>query len=378
MGDFLMPSLGADMDAGTLVEWKVKPGDRVKRGDLVAVVETVKGAIDIEVWETGVVKELLVQPGTVVPVGTVLARIETEGGPAAVSAPGAPAPLRAPAPAQVAAVAAVSPPVPAAERPERHRRISPRARRLAEETGVDLAALEAGVITGDDVLKAAKKPAPTMRDAIAKAMARSKREIPHYYLETHVDLGAALAWLEAANAKRPVSDRLLPAALLLKATALGLREVPELNGFFRDGAFARADAVHLGVAISLKGGGLVAPAIHDADRLSVGELMAKLMDLVTRARSGGLRSSEMSDATVTVTNLGDLGADGVWGVIYPPQVAIIGFGKIAQRPWVRDGRVEARPVVTATLAADHRVSDGHRGGLFLAALDRLLQDPEKL
>jgi pyruvate dehydrogenase E2 component (dihydrolipoamide acetyltransferase) len=118
--------------------------------------------------------------------------------------------------------------------------------------------------------------------------------------------------------------------------------------------------------------------LHNADRLTLGELMKKLRDLVNRTRAGSLRSSELSDPTITVTSLGEQGAETVYGVIYPPQVAMVGIGKIVERPWCAGGQVVPRPVVTATLSADHRVSDGHRGGLFLAALDRLLQEPEKL
>jgi pyruvate dehydrogenase E2 component (dihydrolipoamide acetyltransferase) len=217
-----------------------------------------------------------------------------------------------------------------------------------------------------------------MRDAIAAAMARSKREIPHYYLQNHIDMSCALQWLEAENAKRSISERLLPIALLIKATALAVREVPELNGTWVQGLFKRSEPVHLGVAISLRDGGLVAPAIHNVDRLALNELMSALMDLVTRARSGGLRSSELSDPTLTVSNLGDMGVETLFGIIYPPQSALVGFGKIFQRPWVSEGKIEPRPIVSATLSADHRVSDGHRGGLFLVALDRLLQEPGKL
>jgi pyruvate dehydrogenase E2 component (dihydrolipoamide acetyltransferase) len=134
----------------------------------------------------------------------------------------------------------------------------------------------------------------------------------------------------------------------------------------------------VGVAISLRGGGLVAPALHDTAGQSLGDLMRQLRDLVQRARSGGLRSSELSDSTITVTSLGEPGVETVFGVIFPPQVAIVGFGKLVERPWAVDGQLVARPVVTATLSADHRVSDGHRGGLFLAAVDRLLQAPALL
>jgi pyruvate dehydrogenase E2 component (dihydrolipoamide acetyltransferase) len=217
-----------------------------------------------------------------------------------------------------------------------------------------------------------------MRATIAKLMARSKKEIPHYYLRTTVDFSAADEFVRQYNAQRPVSERLLPAALLLKASALAVRKVPEVNGLFTEGRFHRSDAVHLGVAVSLRGGGLVAPAIHDADTLALPELMARLKDLVARTRAGRLRGSEMSDPTITVTNLGEQGVEVVHGVIYPPQVALVGFGTVVQRPWAVDGMLTVRPVLTVTLAADHRVSDGHRGGLYVSAVANLLQRPEEL
>ena len=209
-------------------------------------------------------------------------------------------------------------------------------------------------------------------------MARSKREIPHYYLATTIDLRRATDWLAAENTRRSVPDRLLPGALLIKAVALALRESPQLNARWSGDKAESSPAIHVGVAISLRSGGLVAPALHDADRRSLNELMRSLRDLVIRARAGTLRSSELSDPTITVTSLGEQGVDTVFGIIYPPQVAIVGFGKIVDRPWVVEGQVVARPVVTATLSADHRVTDGHRGGLFLAAVDRLLQEPGRL
>jgi pyruvate dehydrogenase E2 component (dihydrolipoamide acetyltransferase) len=216
-----------------------------------------------------------------------------------------------------------------------------------------------------------------LRVAIGELMARSKREIPHYYLASTVDVTPALRWLEAQNLDRPVTERVLPAALLLKATALAVREVPGFNGFW-DGTFRSSDAVHLGVAVALRGGGLVAPAIHDADRMSLDDLMAALRDLVARARAGRLRSSEMADPTITVTSLGDQGSDEVFGVIYPPQVALVGFGTIAERPWVAEGQLVVASTVRATLAADHRVTDGRDGSGLLVALDHLLQRPEEL
>ena len=389
MSEFRMPSLGADMEAGTLIEWRVHPGDAVKRGDIVALVETEKGIIEVEIFEGGVVESIVVQPGQKVPVGTTLAVIGRDGLGVEPRPPSEPAPLTRQAPA--AEPPAVSPAEP------RRARVSPLARKRAEELGVDLSALvgtgEGGSITSEDVERAAgrapvtpppkSKPAETdkhaaMRRAIAAAMARSKREIPHYYLATTIDMRRALEWLAAENAKRPVTQRLLYSALLIRAVGLAVREVPEMNGFWVDGAFRRGEGVHVGVAISLRQGGLVNPAIHDVDKKTLDEVMADMLDLVNRARAGRLRSSELSDGTITVTILGEQGVQTVFGVIYPPQVALVGFGKITERPIADKGMIGARLAIDATLSGDHRVSDGHRGGRFLAAIDRLLQEPEKL
>lgn len=387
MANFVMPKLGADMTAGTLIAWHKKPGDPVKRGEVVAEVETDKGVIDVEIFTDGVMESQVVHPGEKVPVGAVLARIRDEKGMGEAAVVEAPSMGPRPTSFSPPAIAA---PVPRAEGDRV--RISPSARTLAESLHVDVSKVAGtgprGVITREDIERAASaaKPAPTapteraarMRQAIAAAMSRSKREIPHYYLGTAIDLHRALAWLTVKNEKRSVTERILPGVLLFKGVALTLREFPEMNGFWVDDRFQASKAVHLGVAISMRQGGLIAPAIHDADQLSLGELMEKLRDLVQRTRAGSLRSSELSDPTITVTNLGEQGVESVYPIIYPPQVAIVGFGKVVERPWVVDGQVVSRPVVTATLAADHRVSDGHRGALFLAAVDRRLQEPEKL
>jgi len=365
-----MPSLGADMQAGKLVEWLVKVGDRVNRGDTIAVVETDKSNVDIEVFQSGIVEQFIVQPGAKVPVGTVLATIRAEGETAAAAPPTAPAPAV---------------PTPAARI-----NASPMARKLARELGVDLGGVKGtgphGVIQRADV-EGAAAPVPAappvealtgMRRAIAAAMARSNREIPHYYLGTRIDMHAALRWLEQFNARRPVKDRVLVAALLLKAVARALTEVPELNAYWVDDRPQPQERINVGVALSLRQGGLIIPAIHDTDAKSVEETMQAMSDLITRARSGRLKSSELADSTITVSNLGDLGVETVYGVIYPPQVALVGFGKIIEQPWAEDGMVGIRPVIAATLAADHRATDGHRGGQFLSALNQTLQEPDKL
>jgi pyruvate dehydrogenase E2 component (dihydrolipoamide acetyltransferase) len=387
--DFLMPKLGADMTEGRVVEWLKKPGEPIARGEVVLVIETDKANVEVESWTTGTLEKILVEPGDAwLPVGTRLAVIGGEGAVAAPPAAAA-APAPVPVPLPKAAELPAPPPRPSAERLH----VSPIARRRAEELKLDLATLAGtgpdGRITLEDVERAAAarpaaKPATPadkqrrMREAIAAAMARSKREIPHYYVGTTIDMSKALAWLAAENTKRSVTERLLYGVLLVKATALALREVPELNGFFVNGRAELRDAVHVGVAISLRGGGLVAPALLDADKQPLDALMRGLQDLVQRARAGSLRSSEMTEPTVTVTNLGERGVETVYGVIYPPQLALVGFGAVVERPWVVDGRVLARPVINATLSADHRATDGHRGAIFLDALAHLLQEPSKL
>lgn len=416
MNDFLMPSLGADMDRGKLVEWLVKPGDQVHRGQVVALVETDKGIVEVEIWSDGIVEDLIVPAGPDdIAVGAVLARLgPATGRPAAppaampetpVAAPppiGATTPSPEPATGHVAHEPGTDPggaptraDVGPTEAVESRPAVSPRARRLAAELGVDMASVTPsrpdGLVAEADVRAAFRPASPeredepvedqraaAMRAAIAQLMARSNREIPHYYLGAHVDLSRALAWLDEYNTGRPMAERLLPAALFLKAAALAARRVPEVNGFWPDDHFVPSEAVHLGVAVSLRRGGLVAPAIHDADRLRLDELMAALRDLVQRARTGRLRSSEMSDPSITVTNLGDRGVETAYGVIYAPQVALVGFGRVVEQPWAENGLLGVRPVVHVTLSADHRASDGHRGGLYLAAIERLLQEPERL
>jgi pyruvate dehydrogenase E2 component (dihydrolipoamide acetyltransferase) len=436
MVTFVMPKLGADMTAGRLVAWCRQPGEPVTRGDVIAVIQTDKVNVDAESFVTGVLERVLAEPGDAwLPVGTPLAEILVEGEVAATApaeTPLAPArtlathpeTLLAPAETPLAPTQTLPPGVtlPAAAAARERLRISPAARKRSEDLGIDPTRLAGsgpgGRLTLEDVERAAAAPRATappavapaaeapvaeaavgepsvvpvaapaanvpaerqqrMRDAIAAAMSRAKREIPHYYLATTIDMANALAWLAAYNGQRPATERILYGALLVKASALALREVPELNGFWRDGRAEPSRAIHVGVAISLRGGGLVAPALHDADRQSVPDLMRALQDLTQRARAHSLRSTEMTDPTVTLTSLGERGVESVYGIIYPPQLALVGFGRIVERPWVVAGAVVARPVLTATLAGDHRATDGHRGALFLAAVDRLLQQPASL
>lgn len=399
MGVFRMPSLGADMKAGTLVEWLVQPGDHVKRGDVVAVVETQKGAIEIEIFEEGEVARLDAALGQKLPVGAPLALIRGEGEAAPEPQPAeaealAPAAEEAEAPAPEApekAAEAVPAPTPAAAAPEGVIPASPAARHAARERGIDLSTITgtgpggAIVLADLDRAKPGPSPAPTdrkqmlaeMRKAIAAAMSKSKREIPHYYLFHRIDLQAASDWLTAANADRPPEERLLMGALLLKATARAAASSKAVNGHYVEG-FTPSKEVHAGFAVALRGGGLIAPAIRDADQLSLDQTMAAMRDVIARARAGRLRSSEMTDGTITVSSLGENGVDAMGGIIYPPQVALVTFGTPQQEPAVVEGQVVPRATITASLAADHRASDGRLGARFLTEIETLLQDPEAL
>jgi pyruvate dehydrogenase E2 component (dihydrolipoamide acetyltransferase) len=469
MADFVMPSLGADMEQGTIIKWLVKPGDEVHRGDIVVEVETEKADMEVEIFQDGVINEIVVPEGETVPVGALLARLKPVGVAVPAQAPSAERPLPKPEAASVPSDTrepeAPLAPVPVPEvMPEEHHRVTPTARVLADRLGLDLATIEGtgvdgaitradvehaaalkakppppsseerarispfarrkaaeldvnldqvtgtgpgGAITAEDVERHAGEaerpvePAPVEGKAtspvppspadekqrartvarqrvIANLMERSKREIPHYYLGLTIDLSRSLQWLQEQNLKRPVTERILYSALLLKATALGVATVPEVNGHYEDGEFHPSTTVNIGVAVSLRDGGLVTPALQDTANKTLTELMGDLRDIVQRARSARLRATEMTNATITITNLGDQGVESVQGIIYPPQVAIVGFGKVVERPWAERGMLGVRPTIIATLAADHRVSNGHRGGLFLSAIERLLQEPEKL
>ena len=395
MGIFAMPSLGADMEAGTLVEWLVKPGDEVHRGDVVAVVETQKGAIEIECFQDGKVQELQADLGATLPVGAPLALIlgpgETAPEPKKPKAPAVAAKPEA-APGEVVAdkLKAAPGPAGAAPLPCGATAASPAARLRARELGIDLATVTGSGPAGAVLLTDLEAPKPTatkgqtvapmveMRRAIAAAMVRSKQTIPHFYLSETIDVQPAHEWVDARNADRLPSDRLLLGALFVRATALAAAKVASVNGRYVDGAFCPSDRVNAGIAVALRGGGLVAPALIDAGAMSVDETMAGLRDLVLRARAGRLRSSELTDGSITISSLGETGAEAMAGVIFPPQVALVGLGAPKLRPWVVNGAVVPRTVVTLTLSVDHRVSDGRQAAHFIAEFQSRIASPETL
>ncbi len=373
MIEFRMPSLGADMEAGILVEWLKLPGEPIHRGDILAVVETQKGAIEIEVFNDGVLRDCRVSPGEKVPVGEVIAILDSGDTPVV--------------PADKPSTSAVPSYTPMPDKPlPRRTKITPAARKLAQQLGLDVSKIAAdskGVVglrqvravssdTGQVKERNTGIDFKAMRAAIGAAMARSNREIPHYYVSSEMDVTALTDWLAHENTERPVSDRLLYAVPLFQILARTLKDTPELNGHYQEGKFFPAETVNAGIAIAMRGGGLVAPSIQDVAGKSIDELRKSLADLVNRVRSGRLRSSELSNATVTFSNLGERTADTLLPIIYPPQVAIIGCGQIVSRPWIKDGEVLVRQVMSVTVAGDHRVSDGRSAARFLSRFEERL------
>ena len=405
MTAFLMPSLGADMEDGTLVEWKKKPGDILNYGDIIAEVDTQKGLIEIEVFEEGILEKILIKEGQKVHVGTPMAYIKTNGETTVTEKDTAdlkdithPIVEKAGAKKHLETVEPKSTEDPTnKDVPAKRIKISPLAKKIAQEKGIDLSNIkgtgENNAITREDIERyvtdkegtlekseeqTSKSPSiSAIRKAVAAAMSKSNQEIPHYYLEKKVDMQAAVTWLKQTNAQREIKNRLLPAALFIKGVAMALKQVPELNAHWENGLKIRKN-IAIGFVVSLREGGIVVPAIHQPETKSMDEIMEVLNELIPRARSLRLRSSELSDTTIALTSLGEGGADKVFGVIYPPQVALVGFGNIINETVVTNNTIEIRPCIHITLAGDHRATDGLTGSRFLTSLDNYLQNPEKL
>ena len=405
-----MPSFGADMATGEIAKWNVKEGDKVARGDIIATIETMKGLIDMEVFDEGTINKLLVKQGEEVQVGIPIAELnlikdshiitpiitndalnntDAEGEEIADAAETAEVPA--------VAIKTVSLPI---DSPTLAAglKISPAARAKAQQQNIDWQNLKPnsekdGPILMADILKLAEhsqiqtdsdqvhKPKDglaSMRKAIAAVVSRSKQEVPHYYLQQDICLDQAHRWLSQHNQSAALTDRILINALLYCAIAKALASFTQFNGFYINGEYQARDVVHLGNVINLRKGGLVVAAIHNAHTLSPTQMMDKIKDQVIRAKEGGLRMSEMQDATITVSNMGERGVDSIQSIVFPPQVAIIGVGRVRASPWIVDEKVVSANIATLTLAADHRVSDGHTGARLLNKIDSFLQKPKAL
>lgn len=396
MSEFLMPSLGADMESAILMEWLVKEGDSVKKGQVIAEVETSKGVIEIEVFEEGVVEKLLVEEETECEVGKALAIIRSDEE-STIEVKIEPEPDSVAKADEAVFVVEPEEEIIIDIEKEERTKISPAARKKADELGIDLktitpkdgviqlAQIEALATTKMRVpveekveAKVKKDSKDGMRQAIAAAMSRSNSDIPHYYLSKSINMSPALNYLEELNKTKSINERILPVAILIRGVTMALKEVPELNGFWQDDSHQMSKEIHPGIAIALRKGGLITPALLNADVMNLDDTMSSLSDLITRSRAGKLRSSEMIAQTITITNFGDLGVDSVFGVIYPPQLAVVGLGAIVDAPWAEGDALCVRKVMQATLAGDHRATDGRTGAQFLQKLDKFLQNPEEL
>ncbi len=400
--DLNMPSFGADMTQGTLVQWLVKQGDSINRGTVIAVIDTHKGAIDLDLFEDAVIEKLLVSEGQKVKVGTAIAQLRSLSGvqpQSAVTQQSSTASSLDTAPVNKKAAKRVTAScgdfIPA----------TPAARAFAAQHQLALTSLTAEnnneIITLAAVEKAltqlsssasSQPPAvenkippkqsgfdkQAMRTAISDTVSRSKREIPHYYLNHRLDITTLEQYLQTHNAAQPVELRLLLAAPLLCAVARTLLKNKQLNGVYREQQFFPSDTVNLANAVNLRGGGLVMPVIRDAQNLTALLMMQILKEQVARARTGSLLVSELTQSSCTVTSIGERGAEQMSAVIYPPQVAVLALGSPHKQALVVDGSIQIRSVIVAGLAADHRVSDGHIGARFLYQLNQQLQKPEEL
>ncbi|MGI0116309.1 dihydrolipoamide acetyltransferase family protein [Zooshikella sp. RANM57] len=424
MKTITMPSFGADMEQGKVAEWNIKPGDTVHKGEIIATIETMKGLIDMEVFDDGIIEQLLVEPGSEVPVGEPIATLRLLGEVAVETPPiktipteksekpSAPkhasskatqtAPISTPPPETTTTIS--TQPHLSFSLEKSNQLISPAARYQAEQQGFDWRTIPKGTGPNGAIVLAdiqhhfqtekfdlndatpVKKHGyveqdaneQKMRQAIAAVVSQSKREIPHYYLNQDISLTRALQWLQHYNENQPPESRLLINALVYCAIAKALQKFPTFNGFYQNNHFQPAEQVHLGNAINLRQGGLMVAAIHNAATLTPATMMAKLKDQVIRAREGHLKMSEMQDATITISNLGDRGSDAILGVIFPPQVALIGLGRVREVAWVEDQIIKPVTIVSMSLAADHRVTDGHDGARLLNKINKLLQKPEQL
>jgi len=408
ISEVVMPQMGADMQEGTILRWLKREGDAVRRGEIIAEIETDKANVEIEAYESGILRRILLPEGTTVPVGQVIAiiaapeddvsRYEREAAPVAA--------------------AGVTPPKPAAAVPERPAaaaeaptaeagrvRASPAARRLAEELGVDLSRVQGtgpdGRILRRDVEAAAKalEAAPVaeaappaaapaeapaaapamsrMRQAIARRMTQSKREAPHYYLTMDIDMTEAERLRRQLNEAAEGEVHISVNDVIVKAVAKALRRHPIFNSWFVDGRVQQQEALNIGVAVALEEG-LIAPAILDCGRKSLAEIARASRDLAERARSGVLKAEEYSGATFTVSNLGMYEVETLIAIIPPPQAAILGVGVVRKVPVVRDGENVVREQMKVALSADHRVTDGAQGARFLAELRNFLENPISL
>ena len=412
ISEVTMPSMGADMTEGTIVKWLKAEGDQIGRGDKLAEVETDKTVVEMEAYAEGLLRKIVVSEGSLVQVGAVIAFIGdadddipevAAAAPAAEAAPeapaGTPAPTPTPEPVQQAALAPVA--VPASQ--GGRIKASPIARKIAEEKGVDIAAITGtgpgGRITKSDVenftpspgfavsggrspvvLDGSDTPLSSMRQAIARVTVRSKTEAPHYYVTHEIDMSAAMTFRRQLNeALAEEGDRVSVNDLILMALTKALIKYPKWNSFFDGDKLIGHPSINLGVAIALDEG-LIVPAVIDIQNMSLVEISRAVRDLGKRARGdgGNLTQAELTQGTFGISNLGMFGTDTFSAIIVPPNAGIIAVGTVKEKPVVLDGKVVVASMMNATISADHRVGDGAEAAVFLGEFQKNLENPARL
>ena len=398
--DVIMPQMGFDMEEGTVVRWLKAEGDHVDRGEPIVEVETDKATVEVESFASGLLRRIVVTEGITVPVGQVIGIIGTAD--EALPATDGPAPSPVPTAVQSAAPDPQPPaaePAPASVGKTDRLLVSPLARHIAEEKGVDLATVTGtgpkGRITKEDVLAAAEFPTPTptpasapveageitqlsrMGQTIARRMTQSKQEVPHFYVTSSIDMTKAMALREELNELWAGEVRLTVNDLIIKASALALAKFPNFNSHYADGVIKAGPAINIGVAIALEDG-LIAPAILDCGSKSLKEISVASRDLSSRARDGVLRPEEYTEATVAISNLGMFQVDSFIAIINPLQSASIAVGSVTKQPVVRDGQIAIADIMQCTISADHRVVNGADAAQFVNEIKANLEKPSSL
>jgi pyruvate dehydrogenase E2 component (dihydrolipoamide acetyltransferase) len=377
--DVIMPALGMAQETGKVIRWLKTEGDAVDAGEPLVEIETDKVTVELESPAAGILAGIQAAEGDDVPVGETIARVIAVGENMPDRGAATPPKVAPPTSTTASGEAAV------ASGPGRAL-ASPKARRIAAERGIDLAALSGsgagGAILAADVEgKTSVMDGGSMRvSGIWRAMAErttdSWQSVPHFYLRREVEATRLESWRNSVRAK-PGHDRVSLTDLLVKVAAEALRRHPRVNSTWRDGAVVPFERIGVGIAVAVEEG-LVVPVVRDADKLSLAETMSRRLELVDAARAGRLRPDDVTGGTFTISNLGMYGVDSFDAIVNAPQAALLAVGRIAERPWVVGGQLVVRPVLTLTVSFDHRVVDGARGAEFLDTLASLVDEPAGL
>jgi pyruvate dehydrogenase E2 component (dihydrolipoamide acetyltransferase) len=417
MADINMPKLSDTMEEGTIVEWKKKTGDPVKKGEVIAEVESDKATFDLESEADGVLN-ILVEQGVPAKIGAPIARIGDAGAPTP-AASGGTSPQGGEA--KPKAEKAAPPPPPPAPKPAPEQtsatngsdgaatvevRASPLARRLAAELGVNLANIQGtgpeGRIVKEDVEAAAagkaapvRAPSPTpprpsgpdvevvepnrMQATIARRMVEAKTTIPEFQVTVEARVDLAVSLRQQLKESVPGAEKVTMTDFLVRACALALRKFPEVNSSWIDGKFQRKRSINIGLAVApSQGMGLLVPVVHDADRKDIVQISIESRQVIERARSGRPAEGDLSGATFSISNLGMFGVDEFTAIINPPEAAILAVGAIKDVPVVDGERIVPGKVMRMTLSVDHRVFYGATAAQFMAEVKRLLENPVTL